>query len=177
LPFGLSASATDLLGAARDVDGNGDCIAVQDRGAEELQGHAAPCPPVKGVLTGLSLSPASFLAAPKGAAVAKTKYGTLIKYSDSQAATTTFTITVTEGGRKQGKSCRKPSHSNRKGKHCTRTVTLGSFSHTDVAGANSLRFTGRLHSHKLAKGAYHLEAIPRNSAGAGTPVKKTFNIK
>jgi hypothetical protein len=178
LPFGFTSSPTDLLGAPRDVDGNGDCIAVQDRGAEELQGHAAPCPPVKGVISGLSLSPASFLAAPTGAAViAKAKYGTVIKYSDSQAATTTFTITVSEPGRKQGKSCRKPSHSNRKGKHCTRTVTLGSFTHTDLAGANSLRFTGRLHSHKLAKGAYRLEAIPRNAAGAGTPVKKTFNIK
>jgi hypothetical protein len=178
LPFGLTSSATDLLGAPRDVDGNGDCIAVQDRGAEELQGHAAPCPPVKGVITALSLSPMSFLAAPTGAAVtAKTKYGTLIKYDDSQAASTTFTITVTEPGRKHGKSCVKPSHKNRKGKHCTRTVTLGNFSHTDIAGANSLRFTGRLHSHKLHKGAYHLQAVPRNSAGAGTPVKKTFNIK
>ncbi len=44
LPFGLSPSTTDVAGNPRVVDGNGDCVAVQDKGAFELQGHAAACP-------------------------------------------------------------------------------------------------------------------------------------
>ena len=44
LPFGITPSTTDLAGNPRVVDGNGDCAAVQDKGAFELQGHSAPCP-------------------------------------------------------------------------------------------------------------------------------------
>ncbi len=44
LPFGLTPSSTDFAGNPRVVDGNGDCAAVQDMGALELQGHSAACP-------------------------------------------------------------------------------------------------------------------------------------
>ncbi|HEY1833564.1 MAG TPA: DUF1565 domain-containing protein [Solirubrobacteraceae bacterium] len=178
LPFGFASSATDLLGEPRDVDGNGDCIAVQDRGAVELQGHAAPCPPVLGALTNLKLSPGAFHAAPSGAAVAKAvKFGTTISYGDSQVAVTTFTVVAHETGRRQGRSCKKPSKHNRKHKPCVRVVVLGSFTHKDVAGANSLRFTGRFKGHKLAKRGYLLQAVPRDAAGAGATVERSFTIK
>lgn len=177
LPFGETSSPTDLVGDPRVLDGNGDCVAVQDRGAVELTGHAAPCPPVKGAISALRLSPSAFHAAPKGPSVAKAKFGTLITYLDSQAATTTFTVLSPQAGRKQHGSCRKPSKRNRKGKRCTRLLALGSFSHHDLVGGNSLRFTGRLHRHKLAKGSYVLQAIPRNAAGAGATVTKSFKIK
>jgi Protein of unknown function (DUF1565) len=180
LPFGFTPSATDLLGQPRDVDGNGDCVAVQDRGAVELQGHATPCPPVKGAITSLKLSPVAFLAAPSGAAVAKSapaKHGTTITYVDSQVAVTTFTVLAHEAGRRVGGSCVKPSKKNRKHKRCVRVVTLGSFTHKDVAGANSLRFTGRLNGRKLAKRGYELQAVPRNAAGAGATVSRSFTIK
>jgi hypothetical protein len=181
LPFGFTPSPTDLVGQPRDVDGNGDCVAVQDRGAVELQGHAAPCPPVKGAITDLKLSPAAFLAAPSGAAVAaktrKPKYGTTITYVDSQVAETTFTVIAHEPGRRVGGSCKKPSKTNRKHKSCVRVVTLGSFVHKDVAGANSLRFTGRLKGRKLAERGYLLQAVPSNAAGAGATVSRSFTIK
>jgi hypothetical protein len=54
---------------------------------------------------------------------------------------------------------------------------MGAFKHADIAGANSLRFSGRLHGHKLAKGSYQLQAIPRDAAGNGTTVVRTFEIK
>jgi hypothetical protein len=178
LPFGFASSATDLVGEPRDVDGNGDCVAVQDRGAVELQGHAAPCPPVKGAITNLKLSPGAFPAAPSGATVAKAaKFGTTISYDDSQVAVATFTVLAHETGRRQGGSCKKPSKHNRKHKPCVRVVVLGSFSHKDVAGANSLRFTGRFKGHKLAKRGYLLQAVARDAAGAGATVERSFTIK
>ena len=77
LPFGLTPSTTDLAGNPRSEDL--DCVALQDKGALELQGRSTPCPvavpilapvspkPVAGVITGLLISPSTFLAAPSGA--------------------------------------------------------------------------------------------------------------
>ncbi len=193
LPFGLVPSATDLAGNPRVVDGNGDCIAVQDKGALELQGHAAACPtppvakittpptkPIVGVLSALTISPTAFAAAPKGATVSrarKKKYGAKITYRDSQAATTTFTVLMPVTGRTQGRSCRKPSKANRHGKRCTIYKALGSFTHADVAGLNSLHFSGRLNEKKLAKGSYRLQAVPHDAAGNGAAVSVKFTIK
>ena len=193
LPFGITPSATDLAGNPRVVDGNGDCAAVQDKGAFELQGHAIPCPippvtssakPVAGAITGLTISPSSFLAAPSGATISKAKkkakkkvYGANVTYRDSQAATTTFTVLRPSTGRTQGKACKKPSRANKRGKRCTILTAIGSFTHTDAAGANKLHFSGRLKGKKLAKGSYKLRAVPHNAAGNGATVSKEFKIK
>jgi hypothetical protein len=194
LPFGLSPSATDLAGNPRVVDANGDCVAVQDKGALELQGHSVSCPtvapstsqspkPVAGVITALTITPNAFFAAPSGATISKTKgktkkkYGATISYRDSQAATTTFTVLREVSGRKQGRSCKKPGKSNRHGKRCTILTVIGSFTHADKAGANSLHFSGRLKGRKLVKGAYKLRAVPHNAAGNGTTVSRSFTIK
>jgi hypothetical protein len=190
LPFGLTPSATDLAGNPRVVDGNGDCVAVQDRGALELQGHAAACPPpppppppapkpLAGVISGLTVSPSAFFAAPSGAAVtsARRKYGTKVGWRDSQLATTTFTVLRVSSGRRQGKSCRRPSKSNSHGKRCTLLLAQGSFTHTDVAGANSLHFSGRLKGRRLAPGAYRLQAVAHDAAGNGAAVTAGFTIK
>jgi hypothetical protein len=194
LPFGLTPSATDLAGNPRVVDGNGDCIAVQDKGALELQGHAAACPtppvakittppakPVVGVITALTISPAAFAAAPKGATISKAakkkKYGAKIAYLNSQAATTTFTVLLPVAGRMRGKSCKKPSSSNRHGKRCTILKRIGTFTHPDAAGANSFHFSGRLNGKRLPKGSYRLQAVPHDAAGNGAAVSVKFTIK
>jgi hypothetical protein len=198
LPFGLTPSAIDLAGNPRVTDGNGDCAAVQDKGALELQGHSATCPAPKEPtifrplplpvfrpsITALTISPSSFLPAPSGATIAKAKgkakkmkYGTTISYRDSQAATTTFTVVSEAKGRRQGKSCKKPGKANKRGKPCKLLVKWGSFTHVDTAGANSLRFSGRLKGKALTKGIYKLQAVPRDAAGSGTTVSKSFTIK
>jgi hypothetical protein len=194
LPFGLTPSSTDLAGSPRVVDGNGDCLAVQDRGALELQGHSAPCPvpaalpllggaapkPVAGAITGLTISPSSFFAAPSGASVsaaARKRYGARIAYRDSQAATATFTVLRQSAGRVQGRSCRKPSRRNRHGRRCAILTPLGGFTHADLAGANSLHFSGRLKGRKLAPGTYTLRATPANAAGKGKAASTSFKIR
>ncbi len=193
LPFGLTPSTTDLAGNPRSEDL--DCVALQDKGALELQGRSTPCPvavpilapvspkPVAGVITGLLISPSTFLAAPSGATVSaataakKKKYGATISYRDSQIATTTFTVLLKSSGRKQGKSCKKPSSKNKHGKRCTLLTKVGSFTHVDAAGANSLHFSGRIKGRKLAAGSYELQAVAHDAAGNGPTVTKSFTIK
>jgi Right handed beta helix region len=195
LPFGLTPSSTDLDGNPRS-EGVG-CVQLQDRGALELPGHGRVCPgvppavisatqtvakPLAGILTGLTLSPSAFLAAPFGATVSavvasKKKYGTKISYRDSQVAVTTFTVLRESSGRKRGKSCQKPSPRNVHGKRCTLLVKVASFTHADMAGANSLRFSGRIRGRKLAAGTYVLQAVAHDAAGNGPTVSKAFKIE
>jgi hypothetical protein len=190
LPFGIAPSTTDLAGNSRVVDGNGDCVAVQDKGALELQGHSAPCPvplplplvpkALAGVISALTIAPSAFSAAPKGATLSrarKRKYGAKITWRDSQVATTTFTVLLPVAGRMQGRSCKKPGKANRHGRHCTIYKALGSLTHTDKVGANSLHFSGRLHSRKLARGSYRLQAVAHDAAGNGPAVSKGFTIR
>lgn len=196
LPFGITPSSTDLAGNPRVADANSDCQAVQDKGALELQGQANPCPapapapapapppakPVAGAITGLTISPSSFFAAPSGATISTSKktkktYGATVAYHDSQAATTTFTVLSVLQGRTQGKACKKASRANKHGKRCTIHTPIGSFAHVDVAGANKLHFSGRIKGKTLTKGSYRLQAVPHDAAGNGAVVSKEFEIK
>jgi hypothetical protein len=154
------------------------------------------CPPAVGTtglpipgapeLSGLSLSPAAFRAAPSGptalaATSNKPQTGTLVSYTDSQAATTTFTVLQSQSGVRRGNRCVKaPQHPPTKPgfKRCTRLVALGSFTHTDRAGQNQLRFTGRISRRQLRPASYQLRAIARNPAGNTSPPRTThFQIK
>ena len=186
LPFGIAPSTTDLAGNPRSVliGTNGVCPAFQDRGALQIPGQQGSCtpkppaPPVAGVISGLAISPTTFSAAPTGATIskAKKKYGAKISYRDSQAASTTLTVWRRSTGRRQGKSCRKPSSSNKRGKRCVILTALGTFTHADAAGANSLHFSGRLHSRRLGTGTYTLTARAHNAAGYGPTATRTFSI-
>ncbi len=190
LPAGITPSPTDLEGHPRVVDGNGDCVAVQDKGALELQGHSA-CPvavlPINsqvkasaGVLSHLALSPSAFYPAPSGATISssKRKYGTRITYADSQAATTTFTVLKQSTGRRQGSSCRKLSRSNSHGKRCKLLTKVGAFTHADRAGtASALHFSGRVRGKRLSAGLYTLQAAASNAAGRGPVATAHFTIR
>ena len=196
LPFGLTPSTTDLEGHTRFEDVGCSTVPVQDKGALELPGHAAGCPsgttsttttpskPLVGVLNALTLSPDAFLPAPSGPTASATaankkkkKYGTTISYRDSQVATTTFTVLRESAGRRQGKSCKKPSTKNKHGKRCTLLTKVGSFTHLDKAAANSLHFSGRVNGKRLPPGTYELQAVAHDAAGNSATVEKGFKIK
>jgi hypothetical protein len=199
LPFGLTPSTTDFAGKPRFEDVGCSTSPVQDKGALELLAHAAGCStsttsttttststskPLVGVLTDLTISPDAFLPAPSGPTVSATaaskkmkKYGATISYRDSQVATTTFTVLRESTGRKQGKSCKKPSTKNKHGKRCTLLTKVGSFTHADKAAANSLHFSGRVDGRKLPPGTYELQAVAHDAAGNGAPVEKIFKIE
>jgi hypothetical protein len=137
--------------------------------------------PGSSTLAGLKIAPNAFSAAGSGGSIAKKgkpKAGATVSYTDSQAATMTLTVLQSQPGRrnKQG-VCVKPPRKPR-GKRCTRLVTIGSFTHTDTAGANSFHFTGRVNGRKLKPGGYQLQAVARNATGlASNPVATSFRVK
>lgn len=134
-------------------------------------------PFTKPALSRFRLSPSTFRAAGSGGSTAaKRKTGTNVTYTDSEAAKTTFKVLKPAAGRRQGKSCRKPSARNRHGHACTRFVVVGSFSHKDKTGHNKLHFTGRVHRHKLPPGKYRLRATPRAHGVTGKAVTRAFKI-
>jgi hypothetical protein len=128
-------------------------------------------------LATLKVLPLAFRAASTGGSIArKRKTGTTITYTDSQAARTTFTVlkpqpAVMDKHRRCVKATRR-----RRGKRCTRYVTIGSFTHTDVAGRNSFHFTGRLGARKLKPGRYKLQAVPRANGITGGAATIPFGI-
>jgi hypothetical protein len=132
-------------------------------------------------ITGLLLTSKSFAAAHSGptATAAAASTGTYLLYSDSEAAKTTFSVRETLPGVISGShhECGKQGkHSPKHPQHCHYTKVLGSFTHTDAAGLNGLRFTGRLGGRALAKGSYTLVATPTSIEGTGAAVKESFGI-
>ncbi len=146
---------------------------------------AAPAPPVLlptnivavGQITGLSISPHKFHAATRGASIASTHTGVTVSYSDSQAATTTFTVLMPVKGFKHGSKClaKRPTGHGRVAR-CTLYRPLGTFTHRDAAGHNSFRFSGRVKGHRLAAGSYRLQAVPALAGRVGSARTATFTI-
>jgi hypothetical protein len=133
---------------------------------------SAPAVSVPPVLTRLALSPSKLTAEQgKGASIAMAHKhrprGASVSYSDSQAAPTTFTVLSVRSGFRLGARClaKAPRHHKGQLERCTRDVSVGAFTHSDIAGANRFKFTGRVGGHALAAGRYLLQAVARNSHG------------
>jgi len=154
--YHFRALATNSDGAAAGGDQTFTTAVVPPR--------SVPVPPV---LSRLAVSPSSLRATPgKGASIAAAKRrGATVSYLDSEAAKATFTVLSPKRGYRVGRRCgsRRPTHGAIH--RCTRYVSLGSFAHTDVAGTNKFRFTGRVAGRPLAAGSYRLSAVARNAAG------------
>jgi hypothetical protein len=130
------------------------------------------------VLSTLKLKPDAFRAARRGPSIAAARTGTTISYQDSAAAVTTFRVERAMPGVRRGHRCVKPSHKRTQGKkRCTRFVFVrGRFTHTDRAGINSFRFTGRLGGVKLKPGSYRLDATPQSGTQVGLVTRRGFRI-
>jgi sugar lactone lactonase YvrE len=149
---------------------------------------AAPAPPLivpALAITELRVSPSPFPAARNGGSIARKRRrstGTTVSYKDSQAATAKLTVLRARTGvRRNGKCVAARKKHRRKAKHsarrCVRYVTVGSFTHADVAGANTFHFRGRVAGHSLAPGGYRLVAVPILGTQTGTGDRRGFGIK
>jgi hypothetical protein len=113
------------------------------------------------VLSGLTLTHGTF-------AVAKRKpppKGVTIRFNLSEAASVKFAVTQKRPGRRKGKRCVAPTRKLRHAKHCTRIVTLGSFTRSENAGLVAASFSGRLGGRALKPGSYTLTVSPTDLAG------------
>jgi uncharacterized repeat protein (TIGR01451 family) len=140
-----------------------------------------PTPPPAPVLSPLKLSPAAFKAAKSGPPVATgTTRGTILSYTVSEAATSTFRFKKGVRGVKKGRKCVAPpkKKTRKKPKRCTRYVGIaGTFTHADAAGPVAFRFTGRLGGRTLKPARYKVSAVARNVTGASAPVGASFRVK
>jgi alpha-tubulin suppressor-like RCC1 family protein len=138
-------------------------------------------------LSRLSLSASAFRPARAGASVLPggDHAGTLVSYTDSQAATTTFAVQRMLSGvsERSGKAerCAKPPKSSkgtpRRARRCVYFRTLGSFAHADAAGANRLRFSGRVAGSALEPGSYRLTATAHSTGGVSATQTASFTIR
>jgi 6-phosphogluconolactonase (cycloisomerase 2 family) len=143
-----------------------------------------PPTPQTPVLRTLRVKPAAFVAVKgKGSSVAvlkKRKGGATVSYQDSLKATTVFTVYRPVRGHllKSGKCSIAPVKKGRpRGRACTLLVSQGSFSRSDVAGANKFGFTGRVKKKRLKPGKYVLGAVPHTASKTGKRVTAKFRIK
>jgi hypothetical protein len=133
----------------------------------------APPPPVtKAALSALKITPSKFRAASKGATFAKA-VGAKVTYTLSAAGTVRFRVLRAAKGIKVGGRCVAKSRRHRTGKACTRYVAVGkSISRVSTAGANSVRFSGRVAGKKLRPGRYRLQSVDP----AGATKRASFTI-
>ena len=181
---GGGCPATDQRGRPRPDNGESAC----DIGAFEVQdppggggggsggGGGAAVP----VVSKVALSPTVFRAAPSGpsAVSARRRFGTTVTFTLTLAARVRFTVIQSQPGRVgKGARCLKQTRANRRARRCTRIVTLaGSFTLAVRAGANRVRFTGRLNGHALRPASYRLVATPFAGAKPGTAASAAFRI-
>jgi hypothetical protein len=136
---------------------------------------AQPAAPL--ALTALSVSPARFRAARRGASIGARR-GAGVAYTLSAAARVRFTVERLVAGRRRGGRCR-PAGSVPRGKRCTRRRPVpGSFSDLGSSGPNSFRFTGRIAGRTLSPGRYRLVATPVAADGErGSARAAAFKVR
>lgn len=160
---GCSGGATDQRGIARPQG------AACDAGAVEVPSTATvPQPattPAPLAITDLRVRPVRWRIA-SGAA--------RITFTANLVAGVRFTVERARSGRRAGGRCTTPTRANRRRARCTRFVAVrGSFMRTARAGANTVRFDGRLAGRRLRPGRYRLVA---RGVGDGTPRRAGFTV-
>lgn len=125
------------------------------------------------VVSNLTLSRKRFRRGNRLPRASQTRVGTTISFRLSEAARATLAFQRARPGRRVGGRCVRPTRRNRTRRPCKRFVTAGSVSFAAKAGANSIRFEGRLtRSRRLAFGSYRVAVGARDDAGnrsLGTP--------
>jgi virginiamycin B lyase len=124
-------------------------------------------------VSSVSASPSRFRVGPQATAVsaAATATGTTFKYMLTKDARVTLTIEQALPGRAKGRSCAKPSRTNRKGKKCTRYAKKGALTRTGQSGQNEVAFSGRIGSKALKPGHYRVGIAGTDSAGQTSAVQ------
>jgi hypothetical protein len=185
-PRGSTSSTGELLVAATvepdsDHDGFGD--ETQDKCPTEGNGGNNCSTPdkTKPGLTAVAFHPAAFSALSKGGSLIGRTLGTRISYRLSETAAVTFKVQRQRAGRRIRGRCRTATRRNkaRSRRKCKLYKSVrGSFKQTGGAGANSLRFSGRLRGRKLKVGRYRLVAVAVDKAGNKSKARrKGFRIK
>jgi hypothetical protein len=139
-------------------------------GGKKHKGKGAGKPPR---LSALSLKPQSFAVAPRGSDKGKRRArarsgGTTVSWHDSAGARTRLVVQSRKAVKAKGKKGAKAGH---------RWVADGFLVHKDKAGANRLRFSGRLSGKALRPGHYRLKLVAGVGGLHSDPVAKAFAVR
>lgn len=118
--------------------------------------------------------PKKFKAKPKGKA--KGKFGTTFRYTVSEAGTVRFKIERKAIGRLVGKKCKPRTAKNASKKKCPLFKGVGSRSQQAKAGANKLKWSGKLKGKPLSPGSYRATVTATDKAG-GRSASKTVGFR
>ncbi|MFN8111520.1 MAG: putative Ig domain-containing protein, partial [Thermoleophilia bacterium] len=167
--FPITVTATDSDGC-RGTTG----LTLRVTSADTTPAGSASSP----VISSAHLSRRVFRAAGGGAASARARrraVGTIVGYTQSLPAITTFTVVrIVPGHMSAGRCTAGPPR--RRQSRCTRRVAVGSFTHTDPVGTVSVRFDGRMRGRALAPAAYLLMLAPAADGRTGRTVTLAFRI-
>ena len=94
--------------------------------------------------------------------------GTSFTYTLNTPATVTLTITRPATGRKVKGKCVTPTSHNKHAPPCKLTIKAGTLTGPGQRGPNTVRFTGKLGSHRLAAGSYKLTITARTASGTAS---------
>jgi hypothetical protein len=97
--------------------------------------------------------------------------GTTVRFTLSEAARVTLTVSHGVPGKRAGHSCR-PSHASHlsKKQRCTATATDGTITRrTEKAGADRIPFSGRIGRRALKRGHYAIRIVATDPAGNRSP--------
>jgi hypothetical protein len=104
-------------------------------------------------------------------AAARARRGTTFVYTLSEAATATVAIEQLQAGRRNGRSCVKPTTKTSKAKKCTRLASIGAIGGPGVAGPNALPFSGRIGTKALKPGSYRAVFVAVDASGNRSQLK------
>jgi CSLREA domain-containing protein len=155
----LSPAAETITGLVPNTTYHYRLVASSADGAADGADRSFLTVAVKPRLGKLALEPSAFRAG------RSRRSGTTISYTDSEPATATLAVL----------RCTSVSgHGHRK--HRTRCKQVGSFSHADQLGKNTIRFGGRLNGRKLGRGPYRLEVTAHAQRKRGNTISATFKV-
>jgi hypothetical protein len=156
--------------------GSGDPGSGEIPGAQGPGGGVLPDGLAPGV-TGFGATNKTFAVNTRGRAetsvtAAAAKKGTTFRYTLSEPARVVFTVEQATTGRRVGRSCRKPSRSNRKRRKCTRYVLVGRFAQASTTGANRKAFSGRIGRKRMKPGKHRASLVATDTAGNKSAAKR-----
>jgi uncharacterized delta-60 repeat protein len=184
--YAMALQADGRIVAAGETSRGKDAVVYRLQGGEPVSAPPALKPSASRsrlhapVLGSLRITPSAFRTAATGpsALAAARRGGALVSFTLDRAASVRFSVERAGSGRRVGGRCVKPSRSNRATRRCTRYTGLArGFTREGDAGANRLRFTGRLNGRRLRPARYRLVATPTADGLRGDATRVRFRVR
>lgn len=170
--YNVTLTVTDAAGCSTRQVYTGQST-VCPGGSAATVGNLADTLPALGTVKAV---PRKFIPKVKGAKAGKVKRGTSFRYTLTEAATVNFRIERKKPARLVKGKCRRVTKANSGKKKCLLFRLRGSRSQAGKAGANRLRWNGKLKGKPLPPGAYRATVVATDQAG-GRSAPKTVGFR